>query len=245
MDAALKADFGAAALPRLDRASGHFADVEQVGGAAQVFRETALRKGAKAAAEVADVRVVDVPADDVRDVVADPLASSLVGESGQECDLGSARAQHRLNVLDVKRLLRFCTCESAGEGRGDAALEIWRSVPPRHRWLGGDAIRPAVAWPGAKLRVGKPKRRRQRRGGKPRIVDEARIDRQARQQRMPGSGSRGLELCELGPWSLRIDVVRRHGRDATPVVDTGLEQSRKVFVCEIRRRLQGDIVGED
>ncbi len=37
MDAALQADFGGAALPRLARAAGDFVDFEVVGGAAQVL----------------------------------------------------------------------------------------------------------------------------------------------------------------------------------------------------------------
>ena len=34
------------------------------------------------------------------------------------------------------------------------------------------------------------------------------------------------------------------GRDAAPVVDAGIEQAREVVVGEVRRRLHGDVVGE-
>ena len=48
---------------------------------AQVRRQLALREGAEAAAEVADVRVVDVPRDDVGDRVAADLAAKRVGRA--------------------------------------------------------------------------------------------------------------------------------------------------------------------
>ncbi len=81
VDPALQADLGAAALPRLDGAPGDLVDAQKVGGAAEVLGELALREGAEAAAEVADVGVVDVPADDVGDAVACALAPSSVGRA--------------------------------------------------------------------------------------------------------------------------------------------------------------------
>ena len=65
MDAALQADLGGAALPRLDGAPRDLLVRDEVRRAAQVRGELALREGAEAAAEVADVRVVDVAGDDV------------------------------------------------------------------------------------------------------------------------------------------------------------------------------------
>ena len=70
VDAALEADLGRAALPRLARAARDLAGRHDVRAAAQVRGEPALREGAEAAAEVADVRVVDVPRHDVGDDVA-------------------------------------------------------------------------------------------------------------------------------------------------------------------------------
>ena len=52
---------------------------DEVRRAAQVRRELALREGAEAAAEVADVRVLDVARDDVGDDVAVHLAPQPVG----------------------------------------------------------------------------------------------------------------------------------------------------------------------
>ena len=73
MDPALQADLGGAALPGLDGAPGDLVDAQEVGGAAEVLGELALGEGAEAAAEVADVGVVDVPADDVGDAVTGAL----------------------------------------------------------------------------------------------------------------------------------------------------------------------------
>ncbi len=42
---------------------------------------------------------------------------------------------------------------------------------------------------------------------------------------------------ELRPGRLGVDVVDRHRRDAAPVVDAGVEQTREVAVGEVRRRL--------
>ena len=67
MDPALEADLGGAALPGLDGAPDDLRVRDEVGLAAQVRRELPLREGAEAAAEVADVRVLDVPGDDVGD----------------------------------------------------------------------------------------------------------------------------------------------------------------------------------
>ena len=74
MDPALQADLRRAALPRLLRAADDLLVRDEVRRAAQVRGELALRERAEAAAEVADVRVLDVPRDDVGDGVAVHLA---------------------------------------------------------------------------------------------------------------------------------------------------------------------------
>src|SRR5581483_10014020 len=77
-----------APLPRLVRAAEDLAGRDDVGRPAQVLRELSLRERAEAAAEVADVRVVDVPRDDVADRVAVHLAAEAVG-----------RGQHAVQLL--------------------------------------------------------------------------------------------------------------------------------------------------
>ena len=81
MNAALQADFAGAALPRFDDAPLNFFEVEIIGPATQIFAELALRKGAKFAAEIADIGVVDVAGDDVADVVAACAARSASAAS--------------------------------------------------------------------------------------------------------------------------------------------------------------------
>src|SRR5262245_39297182 len=83
MDAALQADLGGAARPRLFHAPGDLLVRDEIGGAAQVFGQLALREGAEPAPEVANVRVLDVPGDDVGDLVAVDLAPQAVG-SGED-----------------------------------------------------------------------------------------------------------------------------------------------------------------
>ena len=116
MDPTLQTDLGAAALPGLDRTTGDLAGLQQIGGAAEVLGEAPLREGAEATAEIADVGVVDVAADDVGDVVADTVAAALIREPRQERDLGAARVEQRLGVFEVEQLLGFGACECLGKG---------------------------------------------------------------------------------------------------------------------------------
>ena len=90
MDPALQTDLRAPAFPALHRAPGDLVDVEEVGGAAKVLRQASLREGAEATAEVADVRVVDVPADDVRDLVAVAFTPPGVGGLDEPGEFRSA-----------------------------------------------------------------------------------------------------------------------------------------------------------
>ena len=115
VDAALQTDLSAAALPRLDRAPRDLVDVEQVGRTAQILGEAPLRERAEAALEVADVGVVDVPADDVRDVVAGALPAALVGELDEARELGATRGQECLGVLELQDLLCFGALDGTGE----------------------------------------------------------------------------------------------------------------------------------
>src|SRR5688572_25578075 len=79
MDPALEADLRGAAIPRLAGAADDLLVRDEVRRAAQVRRQLPLREGTEAAAEVADVRVLDVPRDDVADLVAADLAAKAVG----------------------------------------------------------------------------------------------------------------------------------------------------------------------
>src|SRR5688572_30203348 len=74
VDAALQANLGRAPIPRLPRAPDDLVERDEVRRTSQVRCEAALREGAEAAAEVADVRVLDVPRHDVADLIAAHLA---------------------------------------------------------------------------------------------------------------------------------------------------------------------------
>ena len=93
MDPALEADLRRAALPRLVGAAHDLLVRDEVRRAAQVRRELALRERAEAAAEVADVRVLDVPRHDVGDDVAVHLAPQRVGRGEDALPLLAARAE--------------------------------------------------------------------------------------------------------------------------------------------------------
>src|SRR5262249_52470639 len=70
VDATLEAHLGGSALPRLHRAPDDLVDAEEVGLAAEVEAPRALAEAAEAAAEVAQVRVVDVAVDHIGHDVA-------------------------------------------------------------------------------------------------------------------------------------------------------------------------------
>ena len=93
VDAALEADLDRAAVPGLARAAHDLLERHDVRLPAQVRGQLALREGAEAAAEVADVRVVDVPRDDVADLVAADLAAQLVGGGEHRAEVGAARLE--------------------------------------------------------------------------------------------------------------------------------------------------------
>ncbi len=79
MDTALEADLNRAPVPGLPCPADDLADRDDVGGPPEVCGELPFGESAEAAAEVADVRVVDVSGDHVRDGVAADLLSQLVG----------------------------------------------------------------------------------------------------------------------------------------------------------------------
>src|SRR5215212_8766428 len=79
VNAALQAHFGGAALPGLLAAPYDLIEVEIVRPAAQILAELAFREGTELAAEITDIRVVDVAGDDVGYRVARYLAAQPVG----------------------------------------------------------------------------------------------------------------------------------------------------------------------
>ncbi len=79
MDAALQADLDRAALPGFDRAARDLVEIEIVRPAAQIFAELALGESAELAAEITDIRVVDVARDDIAHAIADRFGAQRIG----------------------------------------------------------------------------------------------------------------------------------------------------------------------
>src|SRR5262245_45236233 len=69
------------------------------------------------------------------------------------------------------------------------------------------------------------------------IGQELRIDSQSLDERATGGGGRRLEISEMRPGRLRIDVIGRDWRDAAPIVDTGTQQRGETFGAQVWRRL--------
>src|SRR6476660_9822213 len=90
MDAALQANLRRAPLPRLFAATDDLLVGHEVRRAAQVGGQLSLRERAKAAAEVTDVRVLDVARDDVGHRVAADFAPQRVGRCEDTVALATA-----------------------------------------------------------------------------------------------------------------------------------------------------------
>ena len=157
MDAALQADLGGAALPRLDGAPRHLLQREIVGLAAQVVVRAALGEGAEAAAEVADVGVVDVAVDDVADDVAAHRLAQRVGRAGDMAIVGVARREQPLDLGMVEPLAAGRAIDDAHDLGIDLAEQHLRRAAaarccrapsrprapsPRHRSCGAPASPP-------------------------------------------------------------------------------------------------------
>ena len=103
VDPALQADLGRPPLPGLLDAADDLLVRDEVGGAAQVLGELALRERAEPAAEVADVRVLDVAGDDVAHLVAADLPAEPVGRGEDPLPLLPARLEqaHELVLAEL------------------------------------------------------------------------------------------------------------------------------------------------
>jgi hypothetical protein len=117
----------------------HFFQRQIVGRAAQILVRAALGEGAEAAAEIADVGVVDVAVDDVaHDVAADGLAQRI-GGAGDMAVVGIARREQAHDLGMVEPLAGGCAIDDAG----DFGIDLARQHLRRRRRL-GIAGRPVV-----------------------------------------------------------------------------------------------------
>ena len=99
MDPALEADLGRAAIPGFLAAAHDFLVRHEVRRTAQVRGELAFRERTEAAAEVTDVRVLDVARDDVADLVAAHLAPEAVRSGKHPVALVAARAKEPRDLI--------------------------------------------------------------------------------------------------------------------------------------------------
>src|SRR4051794_27727656 len=186
VDPALQTHLGRAALPGLLAATHDLLVRHEVRRAAQVCRQLPLRERTEAAAEVTDVRVLDVARDDVRHFVAADLAPELIGGRKDTVALVTPRAEQAHDVL----LAELCT-------------SVYRQrVPWDERDSRVLARRPAVL-----AREPEGIRCAQNRGHYVRVDplggDPLWIDRKPRGELEVTAFGAGPEQFELGPGSLR------------------------------------------
>ena len=185
------------------------------GGAAQVRGELPLRERAEAAAEVADVRVLDVARDDVADVVAVDLAPEQVGGARRR-----ARAPRR-----APRKSRTIS-SSPSSSRESTRQRVARTT-------NGTSTGSPGAQPSSRASPSESasaQRVRQHARVDPVGVEPARDRRCSRgASSSPRLARRVAQQLDRGPRRLRVDVVDRDRRDAAPVVDAGVEQRREVL----------------
>ena len=217
VDPALEADLDGAAVPRLVRAADDLLVRHHVRGAAQVLGELAFRERAEAALEVADVRVVDVPRDDVGDLVAVHLAAQRVGGGEDAVELVAAGGERRATSSSPSSPV---VIGSASRGMNGAAVSApadpasSRASPSRVR----RAMRPAVS-----ARWHQPSRVEDTRG-------------------RPAAGARArAHVLPWRPAAARIPPTHVvtwlivTGEYTAPVVDPGIEEAGEVVVGEVRR----------
>src|SRR2546429_3804593 len=99
MDPTLQAHLRRPPLPRLLAPADDLPVRHEVRRSTQIRRQPALRERAESAAEVADVRVLDVARDDVGDLVPADLASEPVGRGEDTIALAAAGAEEPDDLL--------------------------------------------------------------------------------------------------------------------------------------------------
>ena len=120
VNTALEADLDGAALPCLLDAPHDLVHGQEIRRPAEVLGELPLRERAEAALEVADVRVLDVPRDDVRDGVAVQLASQAVGGCEDTVALAAPGAEQPHDLLLAELVARVDRAARRGERTGSA-----------------------------------------------------------------------------------------------------------------------------
>ena len=117
VNAALHADLGGAAIPRLGRAPRYLIEVDDVGPATQALAELTLRECAELAAERTHVRVVDVSIYRVRHGITHGLPSKGVRRPTDRLELGSASAEQPHDFVFGQPVPAFAARQYPGRSR--------------------------------------------------------------------------------------------------------------------------------
>src|ERR1700682_3517506 len=137
MDAALQANFGRAAVPGLERASGDLLEREVVRPTAQIIAQLALGECAEAAGIAAHVGVIDVAVDHVTDDIAAGPGAQRIGGGADLLDLRTSRGEQPNDIVCCQSLSSGCpieqSCKTAKFARDRAAIY---SLSPRARGEG-------------------------------------------------------------------------------------------------------------
>jgi hypothetical protein len=108
LDPALHAHLGGAAIPGLARAPRDLVHRQRVGPATQVLAQLPFRERTELTLEVADVGVVDVAADDIRDDVATGFSTERIGSGAYLRVLATSRPEQPNEVaLRERRVFAY------------------------------------------------------------------------------------------------------------------------------------------
>ena len=239
MDAALHADLGSSACPRLAHPPRDLVHGEIVGLAAQVLAHLAFREGAELALERTDVGVVDVAGDDIAHGVAVHLAAQIVRCAADRGEIVAARAEqlHDLAFAERDTALHFRQRRRDARGRHDLRRLVEQSGLTRRQ--SRHAARTPVVDARRAFAVDQIVHRLAQTLIDPAhgILRVGRIDRETFGQGLAGGAGRGVQHAQMRPRRFGIDVIGRHRRDAAPVVDAGGDQTAERAGAEIGRRL--------
>ena len=131
MDSALETHFRSAALPSLERTAVDLRMIEIVGPTTQVLAQLAFREGAELAAEIADVRVVDIAIDDIADAVAGHRRAQPIRRLADPLEIPPARREEPDDVTLEEFVPRARAFDDGLDRRPSTSQP--RSVPIR-RW---------------------------------------------------------------------------------------------------------------
>ncbi len=243
MNASLQADLGRTGRRSLDRAARDLVELEVISRSAQIRGPAALRKRTETAVVQADVGVVDIPVYDVGDRVADRFLAQLIRRGDDLIEVAAFHAEETHDVCLVQRMSSACRvdercCFPATASAGDCGRPAGRPTL-RDRGQRRPRARKPTIRPRKPATVARPPHARR----DPRIRPDlgprrvSRRERQTLHQVSPGRVGTARKILQVRPRRLRIDMIRRHRRHPTPVVDSSPHQAGQPLGLQVGRRL--------